>query len=64
MASEDLSLNKSLVLIYKFKTHESTQMKQTPSHDLFNESIFQILQAMQPEKVVEVGCMRGTLARV
>ena len=38
-------------------------MKQTPSHDLFNDSIFNLLEEIQPKLVVEVGCMRGHLAQ-
>ncbi len=37
-------------------------MKQTPAHDLFNDSILAML-VPNLEKVVEVGCMRGTLAK-
>ena len=38
-------------------------MEQTPSHDLFNSSILSLLHEVHPKFVVEVGCMRGTLAR-
>lgn len=37
-------------------------IKQTPAHDKFNDTILQLLLQHQPRKVVEVGCMRGTLA--
>jgi len=37
-------------------------MKQTPAHDVFNESILSLLpQGLK--KVVEVGCMRGSLGK-
>jgi 2-polyprenyl-3-methyl-5-hydroxy-6-metoxy-1,4-benzoquinol methylase len=38
-------------------------MKQTPAHDIYNQSIFSILCDLKPHKVVEVGCMRGALAK-
>ncbi len=37
-------------------------MNQTPAHDLFNDSLLAMLD-FQPNRVVEVGCMRGTLAK-
>jgi len=44
------------------KNPQGSQMKQTPSHDLFNDSILAMLPP-NLDKVVEVGCMRGTLAK-
>lgn len=51
------------VLDRAFGPQKRTTMKQTPAHDLYNDTIL----AMLPpglKRVVEVGCMRGTLARV
>lgn len=38
-------------------------MKQTPAHDKYNDTIFSLLLKYRPANVIEVGCMRGTLAR-
>lgn len=37
-------------------------MKQTPAHDLYNDSILELLPP-NCNRVVEVGCMRGSLAK-
>jgi 2-polyprenyl-3-methyl-5-hydroxy-6-metoxy-1,4-benzoquinol methylase len=37
-------------------------MKQTPAHDKYNDTIFSLLCELKPKNVVEVGCMRGSLA--
>jgi 2-polyprenyl-3-methyl-5-hydroxy-6-metoxy-1,4-benzoquinol methylase len=44
-------------------TPNRTSMKQTPAHDLYNDTI---LALMPPtlKRVLEVGCMRGSLCRV
>jgi len=42
--------------------HPAMEIKQTPAHDKFNDTILQLLLQHRPRKVVEVGCMRGTLA--
>lgn len=41
---------------------QGSHMKQTPAHDLFNDSILAMLPP-KLDRVVEVGCMRGTLAK-
>lgn len=38
-------------------------MKQTPAHDLYNDTLLAMLPP-NLHRVIEVGCMRGTLARV
>lgn len=44
------------------QTPKGSTMEQTPAHDLFNDTILAMLPAGLT-KVVEVGCMRGSLAR-
>jgi 2-polyprenyl-3-methyl-5-hydroxy-6-metoxy-1,4-benzoquinol methylase len=44
------------------QTPKGSAMEQTPAHDLFNETILAMLP-IRLSKVVEVGCMRGSLAR-
>lgn len=43
-------------------SHHAMEIKQTPAHDLHNDTILQLLTQHEPHKVVEVGCMRGSLA--
>ena len=38
-------------------------MKQTPPHDLYNDSILSIIRALKSKSIIEVGCMRGSLAK-
>lgn len=38
-------------------------LKQTPAHNFYNESLFNSLLSIQPTNVIEVGCMRGILAK-
>lgn len=42
---------------------KDTVMNQTPAHDLYNDSILAILKNIEPTSVIEVGCMRGSLAK-
>lgn len=42
---------------------EANIMKQTPAHDKYNDSILHLLNSNQPKSVIEIGCMRGTLAK-
>lgn len=42
---------------------KGSPMKQTPAHDKYNDTIFTLLNELAPQNVVEVGCMRGTLAK-
>lgn len=49
--------------VSQFKSTESGKMKQTPAHDKYNDSILSLLLQSKPASVIEVGCMRGTLAK-
>lgn len=51
------------VLRSAFGRPQDKPMKQTPAHDLYNDTILQMLPPGL-KRVAEVGCMRGTLARV
>lgn len=43
--------------------NKNTELSQTPAHDLYNDTIYSILEEFKPNTITEVGCMRGTLAR-
>jgi len=45
------------------KIRNNDKIKQTPAHDGFNDTIFSILMDHKPKNIVEVGCMKGTLAK-
>ena len=48
--------------VFKRTPEKPPLMKQTPAHDLYNETILEMIP--NPcNRVVEVGCMRGTLTR-
>ncbi len=39
-----------------------SEIKQTPAHDNYNDSVYQLICDVNPKSVIEVGCMRGSLA--
>ena len=47
----------------KEKIMIDNEIKQTPAHDRFNDTIFSIITKHKPQNIVEVGCMKGTLAK-
>lgn len=51
------------VLTQALPPQKETAMKQTPAHDLYNETILALLPPGLGQ-VAEVGCMRGSLAKV
>jgi 2-polyprenyl-3-methyl-5-hydroxy-6-metoxy-1,4-benzoquinol methylase len=57
------SLHKLLVSSNRNSKPKGSTMKQTPAHDKYNDTIFTLLNELAPKNVVEVGCMRGTLAK-
>jgi ubiquinone/menaquinone biosynthesis C-methylase UbiE len=53
----------SLLISHQPTKPKGSTMKQTPAHDKYNDTIFTLLNELAPQNVVEVGCMRGTLAK-
>lgn len=51
------------VLKLALGTRKECTMKQTPAHDKYNDTIFQMLPK-NLKRVVEVGCMWGSLAKI
>lgn len=51
------------VLAQALQSPKENTMKQTPAHDLYNDTILALLPA-DLGRVAEVGCMRGSLAKV
>ncbi len=60
-----ISQNSLVNLINKksLNKYKGFRMKQTPAHDKYNDTIFSLLNEYKPQNVVEVGCMRGSLAK-
>lgn len=49
--------------VLQHKKTGNEKMKQTPAHDKHNDSILNLLLQSRPTSVIEIGCMRGTLAK-
>jgi 2-polyprenyl-3-methyl-5-hydroxy-6-metoxy-1,4-benzoquinol methylase len=41
----------------------NSKIEQTPAHDSYNETILNVLKEINPKKIIEIGCMKGSLAK-